>query len=110
MELAFDSRSLRTICESEADAKRELGPIVAEVLKHRLADMRAATSVRDLLVGKPRIISESDHHFMVIDLCEGYQLIFCANHPPNPEVEPGELDWQRVRRIKITRIERNYVR
>ena len=55
MEIAFNTKSLRAICESEAKAKRELGPSVAGILKHRLADLQAAKSANDLVAGQPRM-------------------------------------------------------
>lgn len=103
MELAFDSKSIRTICESEAQAKFELGASVAEVLKHRLADMRAARSPMDLVIGRPRICADGLH--MVIDLCDNHRIVFKANHPNNPKTATDELDWSKVSRIKILRIE-----
>lgn len=108
MELAFESKSLRTICENEAHAKRKLGPTVAEVLKHRLADLRAATSVKDLVVGRPRVSDSADHQHMVIDLCDDHRMVFCANHLSNPVAESGKLDWLKVSRIKILRIENDH--
>ncbi|SRR5579883_1280859 len=38
------TKELRDICEIEAEARREFGDAVAEVLKHRLADLDAAIS------------------------------------------------------------------
>ena len=108
MELAFDSKPLRTICEKEVDAKRELGPAVAEVLKHRLADMWAATSIKDLVAGRPRLLHPAEYKHMVVDLRDGYQIVFCANHTNNPITESGKIDWSRVSRIKIIRIESNH--
>lgn len=109
LEIAFSSIALRTICESEANATHKLGPKVAEVLKHRLADLRAATSVMDLVVGRPRILEDSDHQRMTVDLCDGFRIIFSANHPNKPVSETGELDWTKVSRIKILWIERENV-
>ena len=106
--LAFDSKSLRTICESEAHAKHELGPAVAEVLKHRLADLRAATSVEDLVVGRPRQLDGADDEHMVVDLCDGHRLVFCANQLNKPVTESGKLDWQMVSRIKILKIDSDH--
>ena len=103
MELAFDSKAIRTICESEAQARLELGANVAEVLKHRLADMRAARSPKDLVVGRPRIGADGQH--MVIDLCDGHHIIFKPNHVKSPLTKTAELDWAKVSRIKILRIE-----
>jgi proteic killer suppression protein len=106
LELAFDSESLRTICESEAYAKRELGSKIAEILKHRLADLCAATSIKDLVAGNPRILDGTDNQQMVVDLSDSHRIVFCANHPNKPEAETGKLDWLKVSRIKILGIER----
>lgn len=106
LELAFDSKFLRNICESGDHARSELGPKVAEILKHRLADLRAATSINDIVVGKPRLIENTEYQYMAIDLCDGHQMVFSANHLNNPLAESGKLDWSKVRRIKILRIGR----
>ena len=103
MELAFHTKSIRSICESEEQAKLELGDSVAEVLKHRLADMRAARTPKDLVAGRPRIGADGKH--MVIDLRGGHVIVFKANHPNNPNNDADGLDWARVSRIKIMRIE-----
>lgn len=106
MHIAFDSKSLRTICEREAEAARALGTRVAEYLRHRLADLRAATSPQDLLTGRPRISDDQQH--MILDLCDGYRIDFTANHTTNPKRQDGELDWAKVTRIKILRIESDH--
>ncbi len=108
MELAFDSKSLRTICENEAQAKLELDSAVAEILKRRLADLRAATSVKDLVAGRPRIPDGSDSQHMVLDLCDGYRLVFKSNHTNRPITDADDIDWARVTRIKILRIEKHH--
>lgn len=85
----------------------ELGTRVAEVLKRRLADIRAATSGEDLVAGRPRELEGTDQH-MVVDLCDGRRIVFCANHPKNPMTKSGDLDWARVSRVKILRIEKDH--
>lgn len=77
---------------------------MAEILKHRLADFRAATSPSEILAGKPRVLRDSDRELMAVDLRDGYWIEFSANHPNNPETETGEVDWTRVSRIKILQI------
>ena len=109
LDLAFNSKSLRNICENEDEANHELGSAVAQVLKHRLADLRAAISITDIMVGRPRLLQgviQNKH--MIIDLYDNYRMTFCANHPDNPIGENGKIDWQKVSRVKILRIERNY--
>lgn len=105
MQLAFESKQLRTICEDEVQAKVELGDTVANTLKRRLADLWAATSVKDLVAGKPRLLPEPEANNMAVDLSEGWRLIFTANHVSNPTTQENNLDWSRVTRIKILRIE-----
>ncbi len=106
LELAFDSQALRAVCESEAHANLKLGAKVTEVLRRRLADMRAAVYAKDLLAGRPRVGPDGKH--MVIDLCDGYRIVFQANHVKNPVKDSNDIDWARVTRIKILRIENAY--
>lgn len=106
LELAFDKRPLREICEREDKAKRHLGESVADKLKRRLADLRAAASVADLVAGRPRELSGSCPSHIAVDLCEGYRIVFSANHTANPVLNTGDVDWSRVTRVKILRIER----
>jgi len=83
LQLAFESQSLRAICENENQAKLELGAAAATMLKHRLADLRAASSVRDIVAGRPREIDGPPPKPMVVDLCDGRRIVFTANHPNN---------------------------
>jgi len=108
LQLAFESKLLRTICENESEATRELGATAAGILKHRLADLQAATSVKDLIAGRPRVLKGPDCEYMAVDLCDGYRMVFTANHPNNPVTKTNDLDWSRVTRIKILRIERDH--
>ncbi len=103
LELAFANRSLRHICESESKAKRVLGVEVARTLKHRLADLRAAISIEDLVAGRPHELQDS--HSIEIEIDEGVRLTFCANHNKEPLLPTGQTDWSKVRRVKILRIE-----
>ena len=105
MELAFDNKSLRQVCENEKKAKRDLGVSVAEKLKRRLADLRAATTVEDLVAGRPRELDGAHDRHFAVDLSEDHSIVFCANHTEIPLLESGDVDWSRVSRVKILRIE-----
>ncbi len=102
LQLSFANRSLRDICESSAKANRKLGIDAANELRRRVADLRAATSVHDLLIGEPRGIDENQ---IVLDVGTSFQIIFCANHNTMPRFESGEIDWSKVSRVKILEIE-----
>jgi hypothetical protein len=93
------------VCENAVSAERELGTPVAEALRRRLADLRAAKSVADLVTGSPRRLDGPDSQSMAITLDDGRRLVFSANHPAPPLTDQGDLDWSRVSRVKIQRIE-----
>lgn len=101
LQLAFETKHLRTLCESSADAIRELGQDVARHLMERLADLDSAVTISDVLLGRPRA---SDRGDLVIDLVCGYRLQCRANHPNNPQTTTGGIDWNKVSRIKIVGI------
>ena len=105
LELAFESRELRTICESEAEMKSIFPPNVCEALKRRLSDMRAASSINDLLIGHVRSVDATRDEQMVLDLVDNFRLVFVPNHVKNPTTADGAIEWTSVRRIKILRIE-----
>lgn len=109
VEIAFAKKSLRQLCESERTARHSLGARVAERLKRRLADLRAANCVKDLIAGRPRELQSDRAGLIAVDLGEGFQLIFSANHSVPPLADGTHLDWSKVNRVKIISIESNYV-
>ena len=109
VEIAFANKSLRQLCESERRARRSLGPRVAEKLKRRLADLRAANCVKDLVAGRPSELKGDHAGQVALDLGNKFHLVFCTNHSVVPLVNGGHVDWSRVNRVKIICIENNYV-
>lgn len=104
MEIAFATKSLRQLCESEDTAKRSLGAKVAEKLKRRLADIHAASSAKDLVAGRPQKLGGNRGHKIAVDLCDGVRLVFRVNHNSIPRTEDGYVDWSKVSRVKILSI------
>jgi plasmid maintenance system killer protein len=109
MEIAFENKSLRKLCESERTARRSLGARVAERLKRRLADLRAANCVQDVVAGRPRELHGNSAGQVVLDLGEGAYLVFCTNHSVAPLSDGTHVDWSKVNRVKIISIENNHV-
>ena len=103
MELAFKTRNLRDICEDAAVADDRYDDKVAQQLRGRLSDLRAAESPGDLVAGRPRFV-EGKRPLLVLDLSSGFELICEANHVKPPRKEDGALDWLRVHRLKIVEI------
>lgn len=103
--LAFETLAVRTHCECQSKAERAFGIRVASSLRERLADIRAADAVTDLIAGKPREIEGGRQRRYAVDLASGYRLVFCANHNRIPANEANRVDWSRVTRVKILKIE-----
>ena len=101
LELAFADESLREFCSKRLAAESEYGMVVARHLHSRIADLRAADNVAELVTGNPRV---SGHDSYIIDIYKDWRLIFKANHPSNPLRKNKQVDWKRVTRIQITQI------
>ena len=107
MDLAFSDKSLRELCESQLKAEREFGVRIANKLRARLADLHDAKSINDVVAASTKKLNSGQGQ-MAIELCDGAHLIFCANHVKNPQTKNGEIDWPKVSRIKLLRIEDVY--
>lgn len=106
VELAFETKKLRSWCEDGDGTEAHLKPEVAERLQDRLADCKAADSPVDLIAGVPQLI-EGRYPRLKISLGEDYLIIFKINHIKIPLTTEGRIDWSRVRRIKVMSIGRS---
>lgn len=103
MVIAFATKRLRDICEDGAVAVKELGSPVAEALQERLADLRAAASIDDLIVGSPRV-SGADSSTLTIMLTGSAYTLWAANHVTPYRDAEGHIDWTRTRRVRLLEI------
>jgi proteic killer suppression protein len=103
MELAFRTRHLRSACEDEKVALQDYGEAVAATLRRRLADLRAADHLGDLVVGQPDIIGV-DPPTAAFNLTERWRLFCRPNHKVLPVDANGAIDWSRIRRLLVTDI------
>lgn len=105
VEFAFATKLLREVCENRAIAERQLGPRVAARLRARLADLQAATNVGDLVAGRPHEIDNGQR--LAFELSEGFRLVLGSNHNVVPRRNSPAVDWRRVSRVQILKIEAN---
>jgi hypothetical protein len=103
MILAFDTEELRTICEDADAARSHLGGDVADALRVRLADLRAIDSIDGLLVGRAEPKGNSGN-VLEVELVDEVVMTFVPNHNRARVTNSGEIDWARVRRIRMTGI------
>jgi hypothetical protein len=100
MELAFKTKKLRTLCQEHDKAVSEIGEPAAEILRTRVADLRAVTYLADLPVGRPAVIDGNppELHF---ELRDGWSLRMVVNHHTTPRTEDDRLDLGRLRRVRV---------
>lgn len=106
MIIAFETKKLRTICEDDMVATKELGQAVADALKERLADVRAAESIADLIVGTPQT-SGTDESTLTITLTLSAKTVWTPNHVSQPCRDDGRINWDRINRVRLLSIERS---
>ncbi|RYD96060.1 MAG: hypothetical protein EOP54_14590, partial [Sphingobacteriales bacterium] len=90
MVVAFENKDLRILCENEDIAKESLG---STKLQDRLADIFAASTVFDLLVGNPKGIEYESLPAFKVDIENGFVLFFSPNHVKTPCLKNGQVDW-----------------
>ncbi|MNC34567.1 hypothetical protein D3C75_830050 [compost metagenome] len=105
--LAFETENLRDLCTSEVIACRELPIPVAQSLFKRLADIRAASNILHLPVGKPTEIDGAPPGLVLVNLSHNHHLMFSAVHQKVPILISGNVNWDMVGRIKLLKIGRN---
>lgn len=105
MNLAFASKDLRRLCENEARAEDSLGKAAADALRTRLAQLRAASTVADLVAGRPMEIASNPHARMALQLGATGRLVFSCNHNDVPVDQDGRVAWKQVSRVKIVSVE-----
>src|ERR1700732_5122648 len=98
VELAFETKALRDICESEAIAKRELGAKVADALRRRLSDFRSIVTFDELPFAKTKKSSNS----VTFDLPDDWHLVVTGGHGDNPKLATRKIDWTKLTRLKVT--------
>ena len=95
------SPQLRELCASERQAVRELGQSGAKKLFARLADLRAAHHVGELVAGKPHPLKYDRSGQFAVSLEGGKRLVFRSANEPVPLSDDGSVDWKRVTRVCI---------
>ena len=101
MEITFANGKLQKLCEQEAVAQRKLGANCARKLKTRLADLDAASSVVELVTGRPHPLKGDRVGEFAVDLEGGKRLVFKPANDPIPLTEDGSIDWSEVTAVCI---------
>jgi len=101
MDIVFKTEALRTLCSSEREAKKQLGANSAKKLRTRLADLRAAARVSNLIAGRPHPLKGDRSNQFALDLHGGMRLVFESADVATPVTTDGAIDWQQVSALRI---------
>jgi toxin HigB-1 len=107
MDIAFASRKLEKLCNSEKEMKAQLGARNAKVLQTRLAQIKAAKTLEELgkVPGARCHELKADRKGQIAaDLVHPQRLIFVPDHDPRPEKPDGGLDREKVTRVLVVEI------
>lgn len=80
-----------------------MGETAADVLRTRIADLRAVTYLTELPAGRPAII-DGEHPRLRFELHNGWSLLMEVGHRTVPRTTDGDLDQTRVRRVRVEEI------
>lgn len=104
LEIAFQTKELRTTCESPARAKRELGEPGSKALRRVLADINAVETVDELLdMGLKIENCMQEYGVLRFQLIQGLSL-YCKVNLQSVPMNGERIDWSRVTRLKVIRI------
>ncbi|WP_035988116.1 type II toxin-antitoxin system RelE/ParE family toxin [Leptolyngbya sp. KIOST-1] len=101
MEITFTDEKLRQLCERPQLAQKKLGAPCARKLRTRLADIDAASSVKELIAGRPHPLRGDRDGQFAVDLAGGKRLVFKPENEPVPQREDGSIDWAKVTQVCI---------
>lgn len=101
MEPTFKTKALQKLATDERVAKRELGEPCAKQLRNRLADLRAAKVVGELLAGQPHPLKGDRVGQFAVTLHGGVRLVFEATDEPLPTTPEGDINWPAVANVRV---------
>ena len=104
MEISFQTKELQSLCSDDLIADQKLGICIAEALRNRLNDIRAADSVHELLAGRPRAARYGDQDCYRLDIGDEAWLTLIPNHIKPRLDADGRPDWDRVRRVRVMEV------
>ena len=105
MEIAFRTKTLRGVCLNGDAMDERYGPERAALLRRCLADLRAAATLTEV----PLLATEAAANTFGIEvslgLGKGVSISVSAGHKKPPRLPCGAIDWSRVERVVIQRVD-----
>jgi proteic killer suppression protein len=101
MDIEFSSHDLQSLCEQQRLMTKQLGDICSRKLRTRLADLRAAANVAELISGRPHPLKRDRTGQFALDLHGGKRLVFEPANNPIPTRDDDSIAWDLVTKVRI---------
>lgn len=99
--ITFQSKKLRTICESMHEANEIFGDKVASRLRSRLSDLSVTDNILLLPVGSPEVCFEDGEECITITILGDVKMGFVCGNTVQPKNQDNTINWSRVSRIRL---------
>ncbi|PFG10926.1 proteic killer suppression protein [Marinobacter sp. LV10MA510-1] len=96
MEILFENKKVRELCEQQRKAEKKLGALCARKLRARLSDLDAVSRVTELVAGNPHPLQGDRQGQFALNLTGGLRLVFSPANEPCPMKDDGGIDWAQV--------------
>ena len=101
MDILFTGDDLERLCSNRREQNKRLGSKGAKKLRTRLADLMAASTVTDLVAGRPHPLKGDRAGQFAVDLDGGRRLVFKPAHEPIPQRDDGSVAWEQVTAVRV---------
>lgn len=104
MKISFLHADIEALCKQSKLATRKLGAESAKKLQRRQNELFAASTVAELVAGRPHPLEGDRAGQFSVDLHKGCRLILKSTQQPPPAKADGSIDWAQVDEITIIEV------
>ena len=109
MDLAFQTKELRDVCERRAVATAKIGVAAALELEQRLADIDAVETAAELIRLFPDYVVKRASDEFLLRLSSGHELVLRSGHVETATTPDGSTDWTKVMRFRVMALDTDHV-
>jgi hypothetical protein len=103
MDIAFQSRAFRDLCEDEPRLSARFGKEAASQIIARMADLRATDTMQELVTAGLCVPLQGGR--IASNISAGLRILLGPNHLQRRDASPPLLPWSQVTRVKVLAIE-----
>jgi len=108
MEISYSNKKLAKLLNSQKEVLRTYGHDNGNRILARLTQIAAAETLADLAkLPQTRVHEHTNNNDeqISVDVKHPYRLMLAADHPKTPRKPDGGLDWAKITRVSILRID-----